>query len=71
MIDAEFRVVRFVADRRPFAAVPTWSCALELRSERGQVSIGLDLPWRETQRLEALAARGVVRLSEIFGSEKP
>jgi hypothetical protein len=66
-------VVRWTKDQRPFeAGRPTlWSCSLDLRTEHGsgRVVIGLDLPYREVQRLDALIARGHVQLSEIFGAE--
>ena len=72
MIDAEMHVDRWSSDKHPYVPGKAllWLCTLELRSERGRLSFGLDLPWREVERLNALFAGGrAVRLSEIFGAE--
>lgn len=68
MIDGTFHVHRWTKDKRPF--IPgIWSCSLELVNDGGRVFFGLDLPYREVARLDALIAKGPVRLSDIFGPD--
>ena len=67
------RVRRWTADKRPYREghPNLWACSLELECGHGHVLIGLDLPWREVDRLNELIAKGPVRLSQIFGATEP
>jgi hypothetical protein len=75
MLDETMKVTRWTMDRKP-SDPRVFSCLLELENAKGRVTIGIDMPARVAERLDALVATlaietgGEVRFEAVLSEAK-